>query len=128
MFTKLSAKRNKKGFTLAELLIVVAIIAVLVAIAIPVYSAQLDKAKEAVNLANARSAAYMASAEYLSNQETQTKTYYFSIDEQHNMAKVDSKPSAPYVEVKIAAGGKITSASYTSKDGGTTPVDPDETA
>lgn len=34
MFKK--AKENKKGFTLAELLIVVAIIAVLVAISIPI--------------------------------------------------------------------------------------------
>ena len=33
-------KTNKKGFTLAELLIVVAIIAVLVAIAIPVFTTQ----------------------------------------------------------------------------------------
>ncbi len=49
-------KMNKKGFTLAELLIVVAIIAVLVAIAIPVFSTQLDKAKLATGTANARSA------------------------------------------------------------------------
>lgn len=33
----------KKGFTLAELLIVVAIIAVLVAISIPIFSSQLEK-------------------------------------------------------------------------------------
>ena len=49
-------KMNKKGFTLAELLIVVAIIAVLVAIAIPVFSSQLEKAREATDLANIRSA------------------------------------------------------------------------
>ena len=49
-------KNNKKGFTLAELLIVVAIIAVLVAIAIPVFSAQLKKAQQATELANIRSA------------------------------------------------------------------------
>ena len=49
-------KNNKKGFTLAELLIVVAIIAVLVAIAIPVFSAQLEKSREATDLANIRSA------------------------------------------------------------------------
>ena len=35
-------KRSKKGFTLAELLIVVAIIGVLVAISIPIFSEQLD--------------------------------------------------------------------------------------
>ena len=49
-------KMNKKGFTLAELLIVVAIIAVLVAIAIPVFTAQLEKSREATDAANLRSA------------------------------------------------------------------------
>lgn len=47
-------KTNKKGFTLAELLVVVAIIAVLVAIAIPIFTSQLEKAKEATDLANIR--------------------------------------------------------------------------
>lgn len=47
---------NKKGFTLAELLIVVAIIAVLVAIAIPTFTTQLEKSREGVDLANVRSA------------------------------------------------------------------------
>ena len=49
-------KKNNKGFTLAELLIVVAIIAVLVAIAIPVFGAQLEKSREATDAANIRSA------------------------------------------------------------------------
>ena len=49
-------KKNNKGFTLAELLIVVAIIAVLTAIAIPVFSAQLEKSREATDVANIRSA------------------------------------------------------------------------
>ena len=48
-------KNNKKGFTLAELLIVVAIIAVLVAIAIPVFTNQLEKSREATDEANTRS-------------------------------------------------------------------------
>ena len=48
--------RNKKGFTLAELLIVVAIIAVLVAIAIPIFTSQLEKSREATDVANIRSA------------------------------------------------------------------------
>lgn len=49
-------KMNKKGFTLMEMLIVVAIIAVLIAIAIPVFTAQLEKAREAVDAANLRAA------------------------------------------------------------------------
>ncbi len=48
-------KKNNKGFTLAELLIVVAIIAVLVAIAIPVFTSQLEKSREATDMANLRS-------------------------------------------------------------------------
>lgn len=49
-------KMNNKGFTLMEMLIVVAIIAVLVAIAIPVFTNQLEKAREATDMANIRSA------------------------------------------------------------------------
>lgn len=45
---------NKKGFTLAELLIVVAIIAVLVAIAIPIFTSQLEKARDSADAANLR--------------------------------------------------------------------------
>ena len=48
--------RKKQGFTLAELLIVVAIIAVLVGIAIPVFTSQLEKAREATDAANIRDA------------------------------------------------------------------------
>ena len=46
-------KRNN-GFTLAELLIVVAIIAVLVAVAIPIFSNQLEKSRRAVDMHTAR--------------------------------------------------------------------------
>ena len=49
-------RRTKRGFTLAELLIVVAIIGVLVAIAIPIFSSQLEKSREATDLANVRAA------------------------------------------------------------------------
>lgn len=52
----MSRVRLQKGFTLAELLIVVAIIAVLVAVAIPVFNSQLEKSREATDLANVRSA------------------------------------------------------------------------
>lgn len=49
-------KNNKKGFTLAELLIVIAIIAVLVAIAVPVFSSAVAKAEHAADVANVRAA------------------------------------------------------------------------
>ena len=46
---------KNKGFTLAELLIVVAIISVLVAVSIPVFTNQMEKSREAVDAANIRS-------------------------------------------------------------------------
>lgn len=57
--------RNRKGFTLAELLIVVAIIGVLVAISIPIFTSQLQKARLATNQANARAAYAAVEAQYL---------------------------------------------------------------
>ena len=58
-------REDNKGFTLAELLIVVAIIGVLVAISIPIFSKQLEKARDAVTVANLRSAYAEAQTEYL---------------------------------------------------------------
>lgn len=63
-------ENGKKGFTLAELLIVVAIIAVLVAISIPIFSAQLEKSREATDAANIRSAYAEVSADLLTNEST----------------------------------------------------------
>ena len=49
-------RADRRGFTVAELLIVVAIIAVLVGVAIPVFNNQAERAREATDLANVRSA------------------------------------------------------------------------
>lgn len=75
-------RTNKKGFTLAELLIVVAIIGVLVAISIPIFTSQLEKAREATDLANIRSAYAEVTADYLTSSKTQSKT----------VTKVQTKP------------------------------------
>ena len=68
-------RNNKKGFTLAELLIVVAIIAVLVAVAIPIFSSQLEKSRDATSVANMRSAYAEAQAAYLTETTSGNATY-----------------------------------------------------
>ena len=49
-------KMNKKGFTLIEMLVVIAIIAILVAIIVPTVSSATEKAKQATDASNVRSA------------------------------------------------------------------------
>lgn len=58
-------KQNRSGFTLMEMLIVIALIAVLVAIAIPTIASQLERSREAADLANVRAAYAQVSAEAL---------------------------------------------------------------
>ena len=80
--------KEKKGFTLAELLVVVAIVGILVAISIPVFTAQRMKAVIATNKANIRAAKAAATAEFYSNSDlldvhngnTSTTAAYFIYD------------------------------------------------
>ena len=82
-------KMNKKGFTLIEMLVVIAIIAILVAIIIPIVSAATEKARESRDAANIRAAIAEVSAEGLStgtNQEktvtlTQTGSWEYEVDD-----------------------------------------------
>ena len=60
-------KMNKKGFTLIEMLVVIAIIAVLVSIIIPVVGNSTDKAAAATNAANLRSCKAEITTAYLTN-------------------------------------------------------------
>lgn len=70
-----------RGFTLVELLVVVAIIAVLVAISMPVFSSQLHKARVAADIANLRSFYAELQVNYLETgkkNETVVKDYDLS--------------------------------------------------
>lgn len=59
-------KMNKKGFTLMEMLIVIAIIAILIAIAIPTFTSALEKSRQRTDMANVRSLKSLAVADYMS--------------------------------------------------------------
>jgi len=109
---------NKKGFTLAELLIVVAIIAVLVAISIPIFSAQLEKAKEATDMANIRSAYAEVIANYLGDP---TKDYTIKVDlksDTKSTFKSDENAEIAGVKYKkILEGGSVQCEVKVTKDG-----------
>ncbi len=104
-------KKNNKGFTLAELLIVVAIIAVLVAIAIPIFTNQLEKSREATDVANIRSAYATLATKYLT--ENASGTINVPVN-----AKVSSWQTTPTPFLETMKDGAINKISLTAKKSG----------
>lgn len=82
-------RERREGFTMAELLIVVAIIAVLVAIAIPVFSSQLDKANAAADAANIRAGYADVQTKAILNEAT-AGDYYLKKDGTVTATKADA--------------------------------------
>ena len=73
MISKLKEKKNQKGFTLMEMLIVVAIIVILIAIMIPTMTSTLEKAREATDAANIRASYAEAMIKYMDGDVDKTK-------------------------------------------------------
>lgn len=102
-------KKNNKGFTLAELLIVVAIIAVLVAIAIPIFTSRLEQSRETTDIANLRSAYAAGQVAALSGigdtkpASLESKYYY---DPNNSYGLVTTAPSKGVVGQGTGTDGK----------------------
>lgn len=105
-------KNNNKGFTLAELLIVVAIIAVLVAIAIPVFTSQLEKSREATEAANIRSAYAEVVTHYLDKASIIT----INVSAQQKQSGWQTSPQPKLI---YQGNGSQKSATWTAKTSGT---------
>lgn len=111
-------KANKKGFTIMEMLIVVAISAVLVAIAIPTFNNALTKSKEAADVANIRAAyAEIMVANLTDNTAIPTNTEGF-------LAKVDGGKLNYNDKLEVTGNAepytvKYTATKLTNTKGGT---------
>lgn len=78
--------RNKKGFTLIEMLVVIAIIAILVAVVVPTVSDATTKAKAATDAANLRTVLGMLNVEVVNGEKTVQEIIDSSL---HPTSKVD---------------------------------------
>lgn len=117
---RLTKGNRHHGFTLAELLIVVAIIGVLVAISIPIFTAQLEKAREATDLANIRSA-YATVATNAMTTTDSTVTVFTGNTMQSNgpIEKIVSDYCGPWKssEITITRGAKVAIKGELQSDG-----------
>lgn len=117
MMNKLKAKlKNQGGFTLIEMLLVVAIVAILIAISIPMVSDTLEKARHATDDANFRAAAGLADARYLIDGESAADTYYYTVtadSSQGGLVKAANGAAAGNTALKA----KCTEAKGTRTDG-----------
>ncbi len=94
-------REEKGGFTLAELLIVVAIILVLVAIAIPVFTGAMASANEAVAKGDIRAVKAEAVTTHLLSGASTTETFYKStVDAQGNVSKPEKVNAGPETTVE----------------------------
>lgn len=119
-------KMNKKGFTLIEMLVVIAIIAVLVAIIIPTVSNATAKAGAAANAANLRALIAEATTDYLAGVDDSTGlVHYTASSKTFTVADTAPAPKACgsiytptegcEAEISVNADGTIT-AKYDGHD------------
>ena len=116
-------KLNTKGFTLAELLIVVAIIAVLVAISIPVFTSQLEKSREATDAANIRAAYAEITVKAIENNSTgstysialkQTQPKWQNSELKANLKALFSTQASASTQLDIANQSKTAKITWTA--------------
>ena len=89
--------KNKKGFTLVELLTVVAIIGVLIAISIPLVTGATEKAAVATDAANQRAAKAVAYMKYMLDDPAPTGKQWYNLES----GDIETEtPSTPYGESK----------------------------
>lgn len=109
--------KDQKGFTLVEMLIVVAIIAILIGVSIPLVNSSLEKARQAVDSANMRSALGLANILILEDPAKATGVKWYSVQDEQAMQGTLEDNSTNAVEGKASANvNKYLKVTFTAAD------------
>lgn len=100
-------RTNRKGFTLMEMLVVIAIIAVLIAIAIPVYTAQMHKVKIATDWANIRSYYAQIQIDYMTTEEYNPNIPWFCVNQGVDQSVFPGSQIFDYYTLHFLSGEEI---------------------
>lgn len=123
-------KNNRKGFTITELVIVIAVIAILAAVLIPTFSSIIKKANKSSDLQAARSTytEYTANVDYTTN--TPARNIVVKVDDDSYLVVLEGKMQDDVYESEedaaVALGAEAAGQKYqlldkdTAKTGTTT--------
>ena len=108
MLAKINAKKDERGFTLIELMIVIAIIGILAAIAIPQFNSYRKKSYNASAMSDVRNAATAQEAYFIDAQSYATAATSLSINTGQNVTLGSSGNANTYVITAYHSSGDKT--------------------
>lgn len=112
-------RNNKKGFTIVELVIVIAVIAILSAVLIPTFSGVVEKANNAADLQNARN----AYTEYLVENPTSEVKYVLQNGKYYSVDDFDGTPATTITEGTVYLDAATEKLAHSDDCVDTTPHD-----
>ena len=118
MFEKIRNLKNKKGFTLVELIVVLVILAILAALLVPALTGYIDKANKEKYVAATRQVVVAAQTEISEVYATDTASFASGLE-----VSTDTKPTLDDIKTLSEVGSKYTFTVHADKNGKVTKVE-----